>query len=90
MARNSPTLKSLVKLGFGVGIGVALSRVIFILIGLAFFIPGYIMFSKGSSDKNKSSGSRVGGIVLMGIGMAIMGGLGFGILMDSIGDMSFD
>lgn len=83
-------MKSLIKTGFGIGIGVALSQMIFILIGLAFFIPGYLMFSKSSSDKNKSSGSQIGGVVLMGIGVIIMGGFGFGFLMDSVGDMSFD
>jgi hypothetical protein len=90
MARNTISMKSLVKTGFGIGIGVALSQMIFILIGLAFFIPGYLMFSKSSSDKKKSSASQITGIVLMGIGVVIMGGFGFGFLMDSFGDMSFD
>jgi hypothetical protein len=90
MARNTISMKSLIKTGFGVGIGIALSQMIFIAIGLVFFVPGYIMFSKSSSDKKKSSGLQITGIVLMGIGLVIMGGFGFGLFMDSVGDMSFD
>jgi hypothetical protein len=90
MARNSPSLKSLIKTGFGISIGFFLSRMIFIAIGLAFFIPGYIMFLKASKDKKESSSSQIGGVILMGLGVIIMGGMGFGFLMDSIGDMSLD
>ena len=77
-------MRSLIKTGFGLGIGFGLSEIIFILVGLAFFIPGYLMYSK-KSDKN-SSGSKTGGIILMVIGVAVMGGLGFGTLIDSLGD----
>uniref|UniRef100_A0A6C0AP35 Uncharacterized protein n=1 Tax=viral metagenome TaxID=1070528 RepID=A0A6C0AP35_9ZZZZ len=88
MARNTVSMKSLIKTGFGLSIGFSLAHIIFILVGMAFFIPGYLMFKK-SSDK-KESGSRVGGMVLMVIGVAIMGGLGFGALLDSAGDMFSD
>jgi glucose uptake protein GlcU len=84
MARNSMSLKSLIKTGFGIGIGVSLSQMIFLLVGLAFFIPGYLMYSK-KSDKN-DSGSKTGGIILMVVGVVLMGGLGFGTLLDSLGD----
>lgn len=85
MAGNSPSLKSLIKTGFGISIGFFLSQILFIMIGLVFFIPGYLMFLKGSKDKKK--GSQIGGLVLMAIGVIIMTGGGLGILMDSIGDM---
>jgi hypothetical protein len=81
-------MKSLVKTGFGLGIGFSLANIIFILIGMAFFIPGYLMFKK-ASDKKESS-SQIGGMVLMALGVAIMGGLGFGALLDSAGDMFSD
>jgi hypothetical protein len=89
MARNTISMRNLIKTGFGISVGMFLAQMIFILIGMVFFIPGYIMFTKASSDKNKSSGSQIGGIVLMGLGVVIMGGAGFGFLMDSIGDMDF-
>lgn len=86
MARNTMSMRSLVKTGFGISIGMFLAQMIFILIGMAFFIPGFILFKK-ASDKNKEGGSQIGGIVLMGLGVVIMGGLGFGVLLDSAGDM---
>jgi hypothetical protein len=88
MARNTISMKSLVKTGFGISVGMFLAQIIFILIGMVFFIPGYILFTK-SSDKDTSSDSKTGGIILMGVGVVVMGGVGFGILMDSIGDMDF-
>jgi hypothetical protein len=89
MARNTVSMKSLIKTGFGISIGMFLAQAIFILIGMAFFIPGYLMFKKASSDK-EASGSQIGGIILMALGVVIMGGLGFGALLDSAGDMFSD
>ena len=80
-------MRSLVKTGFGISIGVFLGQMIFVLLGMLFFIPGFILFTRKSSDKNKSSSSQIGGIVLMGLGVVIMGGMGFGVLLDSVGDM---
>ena len=80
-------MRSLVKTGFGISVGMFLAQLIFIFIGMVFFIPGYIMFTKSSSDKDKSDGSQTGGIILMGLGVIVMGGAGLGILIDSIGDM---
>lgn len=87
MARNTISMKTLIKTGFGISVGMFLAQMIFILIGLVFFIPGYLMFKK--ADKEKSSGSQIGGIILMGLGVVVMGGAGIGILMDSVGDMDF-
>jgi hypothetical protein len=86
MARTI-SMRNLVKTGFGISVGVFLAHMIFILIGMVFFIPGYLMFKK--ADKEKSSGSQIGGIILMGLGVVVMGGAGFGVLMDSVGDMDF-
>ena len=78
-------LKTLIKTGFGLGIGVLAAQMIFLLVGLAFFIPGYIMISK--EKKDTSSGSKIGGIVLMGIGVVFMGGVGLGFLVNGIDDL---
>lgn len=86
MARTL-SMRNLVKTGFGISVGMFFAQMIFILIGLVFFIPGYLMFKK--ADKEKSSGSQIGGIILMGLGVVVMGGAGIGILMDSVGDMDF-
>jgi hypothetical protein len=87
MARSSVSIRSLVKTGFGLSIGVFLGQMIFLAIGMVFFIPGFILFTRASSDKEEGKGSHVGGLVLMGIGVIIMGGLGFGVFLDSVGDM---
>jgi len=87
MARNTISMRNLVKTGFGISVGMFLAQMIFILIGMVFFIPGYLMFKK--ADKEKSSGSQIGGIILMGLGVVMMGGAGFGFLVNSIGDMEF-
>lgn len=82
------TLKSLVKTGFGLGVGFQFASIIFLIIGMAFFIPGYLMFKSASEKKESStSSSKIGGIILMAIGAAIGGGLGFGALLDSLGDI---
>lgn len=90
MARNTISMRSLVKTGFGISIGMFFAQMIFILLGLVFFVPGFILFKNASSEKNKDSGSQIGGIILMGLGVVIMGGLGFGVLLDSAGDMFSD
>ena len=90
MARNTISMRNLVKTGFGISVGMFLAQMIFLIIGMVFFIPGYMLFTRASSDKEtKSSGSQIGGIVLMGIGVVVMGGAGFGLLMDSVGDLDF-
>jgi hypothetical protein len=90
MARNSISMRNLVKTGFGISVGMFFAQMIFILIGMAFFIPGYMLFSRASSDKEKKpSGSQIGGIILMGLGVIVMGGAGFGVLLDSVGDLDF-
>jgi hypothetical protein len=85
MARSS--MRSLIKTGFGLGIGLFLSQILFVLLGMLFFIPGLILFRRTSSDKEKDSSSQIGGLVLMGIGVVIMGGAGFGFFIDSLGDI---
>ena len=87
MARNSMSMRNLVKTGFGLSVGIFFAQMIFIFIGLVFFIPGYMLFKK--ADKEKSGGSKIGGVVLMAIGVVVMGGAGFGFLMDSVGDLDF-
>jgi hypothetical protein len=78
-------LKSLIKTGFGIGIGVLAAQMIFVLLGLAFFVPGYIMYNK--EKKDNSSGGKIGGLVLMGIGVVLMGGFGLGLFMNELDDM---
>lgn len=75
------SLKSLIKTGFGLSLGFHLSSILFIVIGAAFFIPGYIQFMKNKKEKNTDQTSA---LILMGIGVLIMGGLGFGLFTESL------
>lgn len=87
MAKNSGTnsLRSLIKTGFGISIGFMLAQILFLLVGLAFFVPGYILYMK--NKKSPDSTNKVFSIILMAIGVIIMGGIGLGLLLDNVGDM---
>ena len=80
------SIKNYMKMGFGVGAGVFFAQILFVLVGMVFFIPGFILVTKAKKQGQKDSSDQIGGIVLMVIGVAIMGGLGFGLLMNDIGD----
>jgi hypothetical protein len=77
------SLKSLVKTGFGLGLGLYAAQVLFLLLGLAFFLPGYSMFQKATQEKK----DKVVPFALMAVGVVIMGGAGLGILIDSFNDL---
>lgn len=79
------SLKSLAKTGFGLGIGLIAAQILFLILGAALFIPGYVMYMKKENAENTTN--KVVGVVLMGVGVIIMGGMGFGILTESIGDL---
>lgn len=80
-------LKSLIKTGFGLGVGINLSFILFILLGLLFFIPGFIMFTKEKKAGKSGDSEQIAGIVLMALGVVCMMGMGAGTLFDSISDM---
>lgn len=79
------SLKSLAKTGFGLGIGLIAAQILFLILGAALFIPGYIMFNRKENAENTNN--KVIGVVLMVIGVIIMGGMGFGILTESLGEL---
>lgn len=80
---------SLVKTGFGLGIGSLLAGIIFVAIGMGFFFTGFVIYKREAKKKpaDQRAGTKVFGIVLMALGTLL--GLGFGatVLLDSIGDM---
>lgn len=82
MARNS--IFSLARTGFGLGIGVMAAQILFLLVGAAIFVPGYIMFMNSRKEDQKNNATQVTGIILMGIGVLIMGGIGFSFLMENL------
>ena len=74
-------MKSLIKTGFGLGIGLFAAQILFLLLGAAFFIPGYVMYMNKQNKENNTN--QVIGVVLMFLGVIIMGGIGFTILLES-------
>lgn len=76
-----------IKTGFGLGTGFQLSVILFMLLGFLFFLPGYILFKKEKDAGRKGSSTLIAGVVLMGIGVIIMGGFGFSMLMDGINNV---
>ena len=78
------SIKNFFKQGLGLGLGLQVSFIVFMIIGFLFFLPGYILFKGQEEAGKKGSSTQLVGIVLMGIGVIIMGGLGFSTLMGSI------
>ncbi len=84
------SMRSLIKTGFGISVGMFLAQMIFMVIGIIFFISGYMLYKNVSNDnEKKSNGFQIGGIILMGLGVIIMGGIGFTYLMEAVNDMDF-
>ena len=56
------SLKNLFKTGFGIGLGVYAAQVVFLLIGMVIFFPGYLMYQQkqkeGAPDSDKDQ-SRI-------------------------------
>lgn len=80
------SFKSLIKTGFGLGLGVYAAQIVFLLIGAVFFFPGYLMLQTKNREKAPTS-EKILPFFLMAIGVLIMGGIGFGFLVENAGDL---
>ena len=78
------SLRSLARTGFGLGLGVMAAQIVFLLVGAAIFIPGYLMVTGEKKKEEANEAKRITGLVLMGIGVLIMGGVGFGFLLENL------
>ena len=85
MARSN--FKNIVREGFGVGLGFLASLMVYVLFGMFFFIPGFILYMQEKKKGEKASSIQIVGIILMAIGVIIMGGLGFSTLVGEVSDM---
>jgi hypothetical protein len=87
-----PTLKSYIKEGFGLGVGVSLSFMLFLAASIGFVLGGYFMFAKEQAKKKNggkpNTTNEIIGIVLMVIGCVIGLGFGGGLLFDAVGTMA--
>ena len=75
-----------VATGFGVGLGAGLSMIIYVIIGLAFLIPGAILLGR---EKKKPADQRNGAMVVVAYVLIVLGvicglGLGAGFLLSNL------
>jgi len=78
----------MIKQGFGLGIGFLSAHMIFIFVGILFFIPGYLLFVSQENKTDPTVSKQISGLILMLLGVVLAGGIGFGFLIDAIGDFS--
>jgi hypothetical protein len=81
------SLKNLAYQGFGTALGVFAALALYMLVGLLFFIPGFLLFSKEEKKTNKSTVVLGFAIVLMLFGVILMGGAGLSFLLDDVSDL---
>mgnify|MGYP003350432122 CR=1 FL=1 len=78
------------RVGFGFGLGSLMSMMIFVFLGFVFFISGFILVKrekKNEKDKKEVNESlKILGYVLMGVGVILGLGMGFGSMLSEVGD----
>ncbi len=79
------SLKNLFKTGFGIGLGVYAAQVVFLLIGMIVFFPGYIMYEQKRKEGAPDS-EKVISFAMMILGVLLMGGAGFTLLVENASD----
>ena len=91
MVKRGGNMRSNVATGFGLGIGLHLSFIIFLMIGMLLFIPGLILWTR---EKKKPKNERNQTTIFLAFGLMILGciigmGLGGGFLFSQLGEMDF-
>jgi hypothetical protein len=76
------------RMGFFSSLGGILAMMIFVFIGLLFFIPGLIIVMKQHKKEkaDRSTGMLVLGYILMGIGMILGLGMGLGAFASQLSE----
>lgn len=76
------------RMGFFSSLGGILAMMIFVFIGLVFFIPGLliVLSQKKKEGSEKSKGMLILGYILMIIGCIFGLGMGIGVIAGQIGD----
>jgi len=73
------------RIGFGSGLGFMASFIVYIFIGMLFFIPGFILLKKEQKRKEPRQSMKILAYVLMAIGMIISLGMGSGTFFSELG-----
>ena len=73
--------------GFGVGLGFLAALAVYMIVGLVFFIPGFVLFQNEKKKTEANTTVQGVGIGLMILGVVIMGGAGLSVLAESVSDL---
>ena len=86
MVKTKTPIMEYARIGFGSGLGIFASMVLFILVGLALFIPGLILVNREQKKPKDTQNNtmQIVGYVLMGIGAAVGLGVGASTLFSEI------
>jgi hypothetical protein len=79
------SFKNLFKAGFGIGLGLYAAQIVFLLLGMIVFFPGYLMYQQKQKE-NAPDSEKILAFGLMILGVVLMGGAGFTILAESASD----
>jgi hypothetical protein len=79
------SFKNLFKTGFGIGLGLYAAQVVFLLIGMVVFFPGYLMYKQKQKEGAPTS-EKVIAFTMMILGVVLMGGAGFSLLVENASD----
>lgn len=84
--RKGGAFGDFVVAGFGLSIGSFAAVMIFLIIAMLFFIPGFIIVMKQRKleKEKRSTGQLVTGYILMGIGVIVGLGFGAGVFFDAL------
>lgn len=86
--QQSPSVGDFMKMGFGFGIGSIAATIIFILVAMCFFVPGFIIVMKQhkKEKEKRSTGWLIFGYILMAIGVIVGIGFGAGIFLTTLSE----
>ena len=87
-SNSSSTRTSYFEMGFGLGLGYIASLMIFILLAMLFFVPGYILLNREQKKPaaEQSQATKIIAFVLMGLGVVVGLGFGAGAFLGEIGE----
>ena len=87
-SNNYGTVGEYAKVGFGVTLGSGLAFMIYIFLGMLFFVPGFILLKKEQAKEKKgekaNNGMKILAYVLMFIGFILALGIGFGTFIGEV------
>ena len=88
MAKKSSALKGLITIGFGITLGSLLATLLFILLAMCLFVPGFIIVYKQNKlpKEKRNTALLVLGFILMGLGVVIGLGFGAGVFFSQLGE----